>query len=579
MKTKQFLIATSLLASIALGAPSCSMKEYNPSGTTADVIFSTKEGIETLVNGTYFNFRWKFFGREDPVLYLDGGTDLWFNAELGTYGRQLTQYDGLVSTTGQIANVWNRLYDNVNLCNSGITRIQEVYYQNPAEKKYREGEMRVMRAISYWWLVEFFGNIDMRTTETASPELRIYRTPAAKIYDEVIIPDLQKACELLLADPIDGMVGRITLKSAYGFLARIALTRAAYGDAPKYNQMALDAAKYAIENKAALKVDLYSKYDDVFDPKNNKTNKEAMFVTTHSTITTQNPNAGNPNRLFCYYNPRYANFIGCQLSLEHGPDGQNPKMMPTKYLLKLYDQYDARYAASFDEVFYCNTPAGYTWTAAHQALFKKPASFVNTVKVNNGDTALFYTRNSISEEVKSTARYAIVDVDMVYDKVDGKILTSPDQYSRFFPKLKKFKDPDRPAANSQVGTKDVIVMRLAEMYLIAAEAEIALGRPANAVPYIQTLRQRATVPGHEAAMAVGTADMTLNFILEERARELCGENIRWFDLKRTKKLVTNINAYNKNITLVREFHNLRPIPETFLTTILNREEFSQNFGY
>jgi hypothetical protein len=122
-------------------------------------------------------------------------------------------------------------------------------------------------------------------------------------------------------------------------------------------------------------------------------------------------------------------------------------------------------------------------------------------------------------------------------------------------------------------------MRLAEMYLIAAEAQIALGHPDQAVPYITTLRQRAIVPEHEDAMAVTAADMTVDFILEERARELCGEAIRWFDLKRTGKLVSNVKAHNKNIELIQDFHVLRPIPETFLNTILYREEFGQNFGY
>src|SRR5690606_5447207 len=111
-----------------------------------------------------------------------------------------------------------------------------------------EGELRYMRAFAYWWLVEFFGDIDMRTKETKTLELEIYRTPAKTIYDEVIIPDLQLACEYLLPAPVgtlqDGLNGRVTKKSAYGMLARAALTRAAYGEKDQYNQMALDAAKY-----------------------------------------------------------------------------------------------------------------------------------------------------------------------------------------------------------------------------------------------------------------------------------------------------------------------------------------------
>lgn len=579
MKKIKYISLIGSLLLVSAGFQSCDLEEYNPSGTTADVVFATPEGIETLVNATYFNFRWKFFGREDPVLYLEGGTDLWMNAELSTYGRQMTKYEDLSSKTGQIANVWNRLYDNINLCNAGINRIEDIQYTNPTEKKYREGELRFIRAYSYWWLVEFFGDIDMRLKETNTIELKCYRTPLETIYDEVIIPDLQKACNLLLPDPIDGMVGRATQKAAYGMLARAALTRAAYGDADKYNTIARDAAVYVIQHQNELKVSLYDKYADLFDPKNNKKNKEAMFVVTHSTNAALNPNPKNANRMFSYFNPKYVNFVGCEMSLEHGKDNEGPRMMPTKYLLKLFKEEDARYAATFLEVFKCNKKGGYTWTEADRKTFAKPMNFVGSVKVNEGDTALYYTRNSVGQEWKDKVRYAIVDVDMVYDKTTGAIKATSEQYSRFFPKLQKYQDPDRLTANSTEGTKDVVIMRLAEMYLIAADAEIALGQPGKALPYIQDLRKRALIPGKEAAMAVTVADMTPEFMLEERARELCGEFMRWFDLKRTKKLVSNVKAHNPNITLIQEYHMLRPIPETFLNTILNRSEFGQNEGY
>ncbi len=82
MKNIKLIIFIGLF--LVTGLQSCKLDEYNPSGNTADVIFATPEGMATLANATYHNFRWKFFGREDPVLYLDGGTDLWLNAEGST---------------------------------------------------------------------------------------------------------------------------------------------------------------------------------------------------------------------------------------------------------------------------------------------------------------------------------------------------------------------------------------------------------------------------------------------------------------------------------------------------------------
>ena len=73
--------------------------------------------------------------------------------------------------------------------------------------------------------------------------------------------------------------------------------------------------------------------------------------------------------------------------------------------------------------------------------------------------------------------------------------------------------------------------------------------------------------------------MTLDFLLDERARELCGEFLRWFDLKRTGKLVEYVKAHNPDIPLVQDYHACRPIPQMFLDAILNPLEFGQNDGY
>ena len=118
------------------------------------------------------------------------------------------------------------------------------------------------------------------------------------------------------------------------------------------------------------------------------------------------------------------------------------------------------------------------------------------------------------------------------------------------------------------------------MYLIRAEAQLALGNPAGAATAINVLRTRATLPGHSAQMQVTPAQMTLDFILDERARELAGEQLRWFDLKRTGKLVERVKAHNPDAApYIQPFHQLRPIPQRQIDAVSNRDVFTQNPGY
>ena len=74
--------------------------------------------------------------------------------------------------------------------------------------------------------------------------------------------------------------------------------------------------------------------------------------------------------------------------------------------------------------------------------------------------------------------------------------------------------------------------------------------------------------------------MDINTILDERAIELCGEQQRWFDLKRTHKLVERVKAYNAQAKdNIKEFHYYRPIPQAQLDAVSNKTEFLQNEGY
>lgn len=573
---------------VALGAISffcgCSLKEFNPGGTTAEVVFSSEEGINSLVNSAYVYYGSQFYGREDILMLTEGGTDLWINIANSGYGRQMTKYDGLNSTIGQIRNTWNRFYEIINYCNAGLERIQQVSFKNEAEKKARIGEMSFLRAFSYWHLVEQFGEVDLRTTETKTVELTAHRSSIPALYD-LMLADLEVAISNLPIDPIPVTdIGRATLKAAYGLKARIALTRVAYessvAEKDKYYGLASAAAQYVINHQGELQTALYPTPAQVFKPSNNKNNKEALFTVTHSTINSLNPQPNNPNRLHIWFKAKYSGKAGMVRDLNYGADRNSNSggmcFMPTRHLLELFDEsIDRRYDDWFREKYYLNVDK-YSWSIDDLAAFEKPASLAGT-SLNRGDLALWFTKKKISKD-KRNSNYAIVDIDDIY--TGAKVNTNA-HFNVHFPALTKYDDPDLPEIGSQVGSKDVILMRLAEMYLIATEAETmrSSGNKTLAKDLINVLRKRAALPGKENEMVVTEADLNLDFILAERARELCGEHIRWFDLKRTHKLIDYVKNYNQDITLLQPYHINRPIPQQFLDVITNPSEFGQNNGY
>ena len=116
-------------------------------------------------------------------------------------------------------------------------------------------------------------------------------------------------------------------------------------------------------------------------------------------------------------------------------------------------------------------------------------------------------------------------------------------------------------------------VRMAEVYLIAAEASVRLNK-GDAAKYINVLRTRA------GAGTVSESQVDLNYIFDEYARELCGECGRWYLLKRNAAFETRLAAYNKRAAehFKKEFY-LRPIPTKYLDAINNPAEFGQNAGY
>ncbi len=166
-----------------------------------------------------------------------------------------------------------------------------------------------------------------------------------------------------------------------------------------------------------------------------------------------------------------------------------------------------------------------------------------------------------------------------------------------YPGIKKFLDNvyDSSYPTHDISDRDAVVFRLAEMYLIKAEAQMELGNNSGALGTINELRAVRAIDGQDNSIS-GTVD--INTILDERAIELCGEQQRWFDLKRTHTLLDRVKAYNAQASgYISEYHYYRPIPESQLQSVTNyssmtvsqtngvlnytteQENFWQNPGY
>ncbi len=154
-------------------------------------------------------------------------------------------------------------------------------------------------------------------------------------------------------------------------------------------------------------------------------------------------------------------------------------------------------------------------------------------------------------------------------------------FRNVFPSFKKYRNFKYVYTN-QYCMMDIPILRLTDIYLIAAEAAIAKGTPAEGLEYLNAVRRHAALSTYASEMEVTVNEMTVDYLLKERARELCGEQWRWYDLKRTGRLTNEyltqkgMNPYIYGFNDAK--HIIRPVPQSFLDAIANADEFGNN-GY
>jgi starch-binding outer membrane protein, SusD/RagB family len=523
---------------------------------------NTAGGFNDGVNAAYSTLR-MWYGTERGNNFTVFGTDTYRMGSDGSWkfiNQYTNQFD---SRTGQLNEIWDESYRGINTCNALIERAPNVTGIPDATKATRLAEVKFLRAHYYFILVQLFGGVDLQLSETLIPTKVVSRASVAEIYD-AIIKDLSEAIPDLPAVMRATDYGRATRPAAEHLLGKVYLTKATSEAqaSDDYSNAEIHLRKVISDYGFILLPDFKSVH--AFG---NEINDEVIFAVQYTRDplnnqqgnTNANPvlNSGNNGHVF--FLMEYDTQPGMQRDTQNGRPFK--RFRPTDYTLNVIfadRENDSRYSKSFVDVFYSNRPGTYNTS------FDKSKASVTFAR---GDTAIYLPGVEIPVAERATKPYQVLVPSLYTDKL--------------YPSLNKFLDPGRVDLTQFEGGRDYIAFRLADTYLMLGEALFRQGKLGEAADAINAVRRRAAFPGKEAAMEITAAQVNLELIIEERARELLGEQMRWFDLKRWGLLVERTRLYNPDAAPnIQDYHVLRPIPQNQIDrTEGGNSSFPQNPGY
>jgi starch-binding outer membrane protein, SusD/RagB family len=551
---KAFLAASMLFFSVSCGKD---VLEETVISNIGNDYMNTPKGFEDAVRAAYSTLRY-FYGTQQGLTLTEYGTDIYATGADGSY-KGFHFYDAqLQPTVDYLINTWDELYRGINTCNAIIDRSANVTGLADATKKLRVAEAKFLRAHYYYILHQQFGGVELRMKETLAPTKTTSRASDAEMY-AAIIKDCNEAIADLENKGHSSDYGRATKASAETLLAKVYLAKA-YGASKAADdfQKAADLCSGIISKYGFKLLDDFASVHD----ENNQTNSEVVFAVQYTTDqlanTTNNTGAANGgNNLHLFFGMQYDVQPGMQRDVFYGRPFK--RLRPTAYCLNTVfgeRENDSRYSKTFRTVWRCNFPG----TNLNSSFDNSKAKLSFAL----GDTTIWIPGYEMSQAERAAKKYQVL-VPSAYNEA-------------LFPTLTKFFDTKRPDRTEERGTRDYFVWRLADIYLMHSEALLKLGKVKEATDAINIVRVRAGFPGKKDAMKITEAQMTFDFLIEERARELAGEQMRWLDLKRWGLLVERVKKYNPQASAVADKHNIRPIPQTQIDRS-DPGAFAQNPGY
>lgn len=540
------------------------IQEESLSNVPADANYKTASGFQLLVNSNYATLKNIYGGV--PWLFC-AGTDMYAEGRTAEPSG-LSQYLQLIPDSQFVEQLYQTCYQTIQSTNKTI------YYSKITEQNNNVptlvGEAKFLRAQAYFLLVQTYGGVPIVDDNIDSAVLSFNRNSAEEVYAH-IIKDLEESLATV-GTTAYASSGRVNKRAVNDLLAKVYLTKG-YETFGKPTDFAT-AAAYADAAIAGQALNLpYTDLFKVTTTDNNDLNAEVLFSVQYDKNSTSTSPTTLGNNQFYYFGP----YLGG--SETNGAPNRSYSLCPTDYALSLYEKGDTRWGATFmTEIFEYKRADGKIVLYVPYYDKSIPASDVN-LKVRHFYEPKWFTAADKTAYL-ATARLASNFVYHAWGTYGAAHVLIDNKDCATIP-VKKFDDPSptTPISTGNVSTRDIMVARLGETYLIAAEAYLKAGNPTTGLARLNEVRRRAGV----ANATLG--QFNIDYILDERGRELLGEYTRWFDLKRTGTLIARATAYNYTIKSAANFDGkngekkiLRPIPQLALDLNQNKN-FPQNPAY
>ncbi len=513
-----------------------------------------------------------YSGRQGYTGIWQDGTDVGAPGDVEGVETPFYQYANLNSENGGVSYLWNTLYSIINAANIIVN-------DEGAAAKYK-AEASFFRAWAYEQLVTGWGRVPLLTESVASPSTDFTRAEISAV-NEVIISDIEYAIANLpeVTEYSAANQSRINKDAARLWAAQAYLRMGYQNNSSDYYNKAVNAVTPTITSgNYKLISERYGAY----------TGESGDFYHDMFRYGNQRRSQGNTEGIWTFemeYNANVASgTIGAPqqrrnwVAAFHKLSGQmvnadsiggrgNGRLRLSNYVkYGVFEDGDIRNSNfNIRRKLFCNAPG----------LLTTPL----TVYV---DAQGYKVAEGTAGATARTLHYG-----------DPAVWAISDTLNVMYPHTTKWGGYDPTDDFGWALVKDFPMMRFAEAYLLRAEAYVRLGNTSSAAADINVLRDRAfkesrEYTGNNTLGAVSASDMTIDFILDERIRELVGEENRRFTLMRTGELTNRVNMMvskwaegtdSKKISgFDPNIHTLLPIPLTEIQ--LNKDAvLEQNPGY
>lgn len=550
---------------------SCSdfLDASNKSNVTAKQSFATKEGLNNLVNNAYQHLQ-NVYAAPLFTSCFSAGTDMYADAR-NKMNEVLNTYETLTPENTDIKNLYTYLYSGIRAANS-VSYYAQTAQVDDKTKNQLIGEARVLAAYEYYLLVNNFGGVPIMKDFLTTADTGYPKSSSEDVY-AYIISELEDVISknVLQASTATKGGGRISQETAKAILAKTYLSAAWDLNKQEYFSKAAALADEVIAGRRLTTpfAKLW-KADGSGDD-----NEEFLWDVEYDLATANNTTSGGTE-----WSGYYCNYLGGN---EDNIKATTSSYVPTLYALHCFKKGDQRYDATFMKELpdinkgnAANT--GYwTWYKNGESLVGKPVTrYYSAWYETDADFEVWKAKDPTNRT--NTYRIPMDSQTKEAQNMDGKDMDYYDNQQLVYGSspCKKFDDSKTATTEKNTCYRDIHIITLPEMYLVAAEAYLKAGVNPKALARLNEVHQRA-------GLSALTGTITIDDILDENACENFGNEARWMDLRRTQTLVTRCTKYNHEMgDKAAQYIGkklLRPIPQAAIDANDQLTLADQNPGY